>query len=290
MEVRVLRYFIEVVQEGNISNAAKHLHISQPTLSRQLMDLEDELGIKLFVRGHRQIQLTPEGYYLYERAQEITSLVAKTTTNLQSQKIVSGTIDIGAGESPALAIIMETLAKILKDHHNIKVNLVSGDSNFINQGLDNGSLDFGIVMGPERLTNFYSLPLPHKNKWGVLIPKDNKLAKKESIRPTDLLNQPLLVSQQAQHQDVFRTWAGELLHQFDFIGHYNLVFNAKLLAQTGSCLVLTYENLINLRDTDLVFRPLEPTISDQNTLIWNKNHQLSNVAQLFLRILKKKLK
>lgn len=151
MEVRVLRYFIEVVQERNISNAAKRLHISQPTLSRQLMDLEKELGITLFERGHRQIKLTQEGYYLYERAQEITGLVDKTETDLQSQKIISGTLDIGAGESTAIHPVMTVIGDIIKKYPDVKINLVSGDSDQIYQRLNNGTLDFGIIMGPEKL-------------------------------------------------------------------------------------------------------------------------------------------
>ncbi|MRN07146.1 LysR family transcriptional regulator [Lactobacillus sp. 0.1XD8-4] len=289
MEVRVLRYFIAVVQEGTISNAAKHLHVSQPTLSRQLMDLESELGITLFERGHRQINLTQEGYYLFERAQEITGLIDKTETDLQSQKIISGTLNIGAGESNSLRSLMNVIAEIIKKYPNIKVNLISGDSDFIYHHLNHGMLDFGVVMGPEKLLNYHSIILPQKNTWGILAPKDHPIAKKEKVTPKDLIGFPLLTSAQSKQQDVFRNWAGPLNDQFNFIGQYNLIFNARLLAETGACLALTYENLININETNLVFRPLTPKISDQNNLIWNKNMQLSNVAQVFLKLLKNEL-
>ena len=286
MEVRVLRYFIEVVQEKNISNAAKRLHISQPTLSRQLMDLEKELGITLLERGHRQIKLTQEGYYLYERAQEITGLVNKTETDLQSQKIISGTLDIGAGESTAIHPVMTVIGDIIKKYPDVKINLVSGDSDQIYQRLNNGTLDFGIIMGPEKLLDYHSIRLPQKNIWGILVRKDHPIAEKEKITPEDLKGVPIITSAQSKEQDVFRVWACSLIDQYNFIGQYNLIFNARLLAETGACLALTYKNLINITGTDLVFRPLTPTVTDQNNLIWNKNRQLSNVAQLFLNRLK----
>lgn len=149
MDVRVLRYFIEIVREGNISSAAHRLHISQPALSRQIMDLETTLGVTLFERGHRQIKLTQEGYYLYERAQEITALVDKTTYHLQANEVVSGTLDIGAGESRALSPLMDVVAQILRDYPEVKVNLVSGDATMIRRQVDQGSLEFGVVMGHE---------------------------------------------------------------------------------------------------------------------------------------------
>lgn len=290
MEIRVLRYFIEVANEQNISRAAEKLHISQPTLSRQLMDLEHDLGVTLFKRGHRQIKLTQEGYYLYDRAREITGLIDKTTTNLQSQKVISGTLDIGAGESIALQPVMDVLGKIITTYPEVKVNLVSGDTNIIRQHLDDGTLDFGIVMGHENLTSYHSLSLPLKNHWGILMKNSSPLAKLKKITPNDLLNQSLLVSAQATQQDTFRDWAGPLIDQFHFIGYYNLIFNAQLLVRTGSCIALTYNGLVNTdNNDDLTFRPLTPVVSDQNYLIWARNHQLSNVSQLFIEQLQQKL-
>lgn len=164
MEIRVLRYFIEIVREGNISAAAQRLHISQPALSRQIMDLETELGTTLFEQGHRQIKLTQEGYYLYERAQEITSLVAKTEYNLQSRDVISGTLDIGGGESSAMQVVMDVLHDILKEYPNIKINLVSGDFGSIQWQLDKGLIEFGVIMGNHNLENYHSLTLPKKNQ------------------------------------------------------------------------------------------------------------------------------
>lgn len=291
MENRVLRYFIEIVQEGNISHAAERLHISQPALSRQIMDLEDELGVTLFERGHRQITLTQEGHYLYERAVEITDLIDKTTYSLQSDQVLSGTLDIGSGESVALQPLMEIVADIIEKHPDIKVNLTSGDAQLVRQKLNNGTIDFGILMGNENLGNFHSLKLSQVNQWGVLMRSDHPLAKKTALTVDDLKGTPLMTSMQAQQQDAFRNWAGNQLDELNFIGHYNLIYNATLLVRSGSCIALAYADLINTTSNpELAFRPLTPQVVDSNNLVWNQNHPLSNVAQLFLKRVQASLK
>ena len=289
MNIRVLRYFIEIVREGNISSAAHRLHISQPALSRQIMELETTLGVTLFERGHRQIKLTQEGYYLYERAQEITALVDKTTYHLQSNSVVSGTLDIGAGESSALMPLMDVLAQILRYYPEVRVNLTSGDSTAIRQQVGQGSLEFGVVMGHENLLNYNSLPLPAQNRWGILMRRTEPLAAKPVITPGDLLGLSLLTSVQSRVQDTFRDWAGDLINQYNFVGNYNLLYNAELLVKAGAWMALAYDGIANLDDQDLVFRPLAPALTDANILIWNKDHQLPNVAQLFLKLLRERI-
>ncbi len=289
MNIRVLRYFIEIVREGNISSAAHRLHISQPALSRQIMELETTLGVTLFERGHRQIKLTQEGYYLYERAQEITALVDKTTYHLQSNSVVSGTLDIGAGESSALMPLMDVLAQILRYYPEVRVNLTSGDSTAIRQQVGQGSLEFGVVMGHENLLNYNSLTLPAQNRWGILMRRTEPLAAKLVITPGDLLGLSLLTSVQSRVQDTFRDWAGDLINQYNFVGNYNLLYNAELLVKAGAGMALAYDGIANLYDQDLVFRPLAPALTDANILIWNKDHQLPNVAQLFLKLLRERI-
>ena len=289
MNIRILRYFIEIVREGNISSAAHRLHISQPALSRQIMDLETTLGVTLFERGHRQIKLTQEGYYLFERAQEITALVDKTAYHLQANEVVSGTLDIGAGESGALMPLMDVVAQVLRDYPEVKVNLVRVDATMIRRQVDQGSLEFGVVMGHENLVNYDSLTLPAVNRWGILLRKDAPLAVKDAITPRDLLGHPLLASAQSKLQDTFRDWAGDLINQYNFVGNYNLLYNAELLVKTDACLALAYDGIANLYDQGLVFRPLTPAVTDANTLIWNRDHQLPNVGRLFLELLRKRL-
>lgn len=287
METRVLRYFNEIVHEGNISNAARQLHVSQPALSRQIMDLETELGVTLFERGHRQIKLTEEGHYLYQRSQEILAMIDKTEYHLQGQDMISGVLDIGAGESASLKPIMEVIRQIMQEYPEVLVNLVSGDSETIRQKIDNGLLEFGVLMGQENMTNYSTMELPLDNRWGVLMRSNSPLANQDEIKPSDLIGHPLMTSSQTRRQDTFRHWAGDLLDQFKFVGNYNLIYNAALLAQTGACLVLTYQDLIDTKNhRDLVFRPLSSHVVDHNTLIWAQNKPLSNLSQLFLQLLR----
>lgn len=288
MEIRVLRYFIEIVQSGNISAAAHRLHVSQPALSRQIMDLETELGTTLFERGHRQIKLTQEGYYLYERAQEITALVDKTEYNLQSRDVISGTLDIGAGESNAMQLVMDVLSEIVQEYPNIQVNVLSGDAYSIQQRLAAGVIEFGVIMGHHNLENYHSLVLPQKNRWGIILRRDEPLAKKTAISPADLIGHALMTSFQTKNGEAFREWAGSIVNQYQFIGRYNLIYNAALLVKTGACVALTYENLVP-DDDELVFRPLTPSLEDVNTLIWNQNQQLPNVGRLFLQKVQEKI-
>lgn len=290
MEIRVLRYFCAIVRAGNISQAARQLHVSQPALSRQLMELEQEIGRPLFIRGHRTIKITAAGQYLYEHAQEIIALVNKTTAGLQAQQVVSGSLDIGAGESPAVGLIMTVIHQLLERYPNLSINLVSGDSVLIKQGIDNGVLDFGIIMGHENLEDYGTLSLPTGNRWGVLMRSDEPLAHHQEIKPTDLIGHSLMTSRQTRQQDTFRHWAGGILDEYHFIGHYNLLYNASKLVETGACMLLTYEGLVTPNEENqLVFRPLEPAVIDENNLIWNPNRSLSPVATVFLTTLKEQL-
>jgi len=290
MDIRVLRYFVVIAQEENISHAAAILHVSQPALSRQLADLETNLGTKLFTRGKRHIQLTQDGYYLLERAQEIIDLVDKTTYNLQKQDVISGTLDIGAGESVALTGVMETIKKLVHKYPDIHVNFHSGDSDTIKAELNSGILEFGIIMGTKPLDNYNKLVLPEKNRWGVVMRADEQLATRVKIRPSDLIGRPLVSSRQATQRKIFQTWSNGLFDQFNFIGTYNLFFNAGLLVKTGACMALTYENLADTsNDSELTFRPLEPELTDPNTLIWSKNRNLPEVDKLFLETLQKNI-
>jgi DNA-binding transcriptional LysR family regulator len=289
MDIRVLRYFIEIVKDGTISSAAHSLHISQPALSNQIHDLEAELGVTLFERGHRQITLTEDGYYLYERAQEIAALVDKTTYHLQSQEVISGVLGIGAGESQALQPVMDVVAQILRDYPDVRTNLVSGASATIRRQVDQGSLEFGVVMGREQLQNYNTLLLPAKNRWGILLKEDHPLAKQKEIAPSDLIGQALITSSQSRLQDSFRDWAGSMVEQYHFVGNYNLLYNAELLVKAGAGIALAYDGIANLYNQGLAFRPLQPAVTDNNTLIWAKNRQLPHVGLLFLDLLKKRL-
>lgn len=291
MDIRVLRYFVTIAQELNMSRAAELLNVSQPALSRQIADLEDELGVKLFRREHRHLALTQEGHYLLGRTQQIVGLVNKTTYHLQKQDVISGTIEIGAGESSGITPLMETLHQIMRQYPEVRVNLRSGDYEDILAGLDAGLLEFGVLMGYHNLNNYNTLQLPEENRWGVLMRVDAQLAEKDVIQPIDLVGRPLITSRQAAQRGTFQIWSGDLFDQLNFVGTYNLIFNGSLLVKTGAVIALTYDKLIDNYTTKngLVFRPLAPEITEPNTLVWSKNHQLPNLNRLFLDTLQKEI-
>ncbi|KAF0371607.1 LysR family transcriptional regulator [Pediococcus acidilactici] len=291
MDIRVLRYFVTIAQELNMSRAAELLNVSQPALSRQIADLEDELGVKLFRREHRHLALTQEGHYLLGRAQQIVGLVNKTTYHLQKQDVISGTIEIGVGESSGITPLMETLHQIMRQYPEVRVNLRSGDYEDILAGLDAGLLEFGVLMGYHNLNNYNTLQLPEENRWGVLMRADAQLAEKDVIQPIDLVGRPLITSRQAAQRGTFQIWSGDLFDQLNFVGTYNLIFNGSLLVKTGAVIALTYDKLIDNYTTKngLVFRPLASEITEPNTLVWSKNHQLPNLNRLFLDTLQKEI-
>ncbi len=290
MEIRVLRYFITIMQVGNITQAARQLHISQPALSRQIMDLEEEIGNPLFIRGHRQLHPTQAAYYLYQQAEEIIGLTDKTLGRLKSHDVVSGRLDIGSGESEAVAPVMAAVGEIVQEYPAVQVKLHSGDADSMFTRLDTGLLEFGIIMGHYNLRKYNTLSLPGKNRWGVIMRATDPLAQKKAIQPQDLVDRLLLTSVQTREQDAFRSWAGEMLNQFRFVGSYNLIYNAYLLVKNSSCVAFTYDHLLNTTAVDgLTYRPLAGMQPDENTLIWRKNQPLPNVGNLFLDKLQKQL-
>lgn len=284
MELRVLRYFLAVAQKRNITKAAQELLISQPTLSKQLADLEDELGVQLFIRGHRQITLTDEGEYLQTRAREITQLAEQTALNIKGQEVISGTISIGAGESIAMERIMRVLSEIIKDYSDVKVRLISGNADEMETALQHGSIDFAVLMANRSLDNYHHLQIPESDRWGLVMRKDDSLANKAEISPEDLADLPLLMSEQAIEEHRFQSWWGNLDRKMNIIGTYSLVFNAQLMVAQGSAYLVTFDHLINnANNSQLTFRPLAPALIETTNVIWKKNVTQSKAAQLFIK-------
>ena len=284
MELRVLRYFLAVAQKRNITKAAQELLISQPTLSKQLADLEDELGVQLFIRGHRQITLTDEGEYLQTRAREITQLAEQTALNIKGQEVISGTISIGAGESIAMERIVRVLSEIIKDYSDVKVRLISGNADEMETALQHGSIDFAVLMANRSLDNYHHLQIPESDRWGLVMRKDDSLANKAEISPEDLADLPLLMSEQAIEEHRFQSWWGNLDRKMNIIGTYSLVFNAQLMVAQGSAYLVTFDHLINnANNSQLTFRPLAPALTETTNVIWKKNVTQSKAAQLFIK-------
>lgn len=287
MELRVLNYFVATAQELNMTRAAQKLLVSQPALSRQIADLEDELGVKLFNRQPRHLTLTPAGQYLYEQAKEILTLASKTKSNLQSSAVISGDLTIAAGESFAMQRLMNIVSNIIRDYPTVKIHILSGDYEFAERRLDTGAVDFAVIIGNLPLDNYASLQLPEKDTWGVLMTKDDPLAKKSAITAEDLVGRKVLNSQQAENRKYFDSWFGNYKEQINIIGTVNLNFNGTLLVKNKAAIMLTLDKLANISDeSNLTFRPITPMLKQPVTVIWKRETNLSPVADLFLNRLR----
>ena len=288
MELRVLRYFLAVAREGNITGAANSLHLSQPTLSRQIRDLEEELGHPLLIRKSHRVALTPEGVLFRKRAEEIIAMVDKTEAEFTSmQNTVGGDIYIGSGETQAIRRITR-IAKALRDEYpGVHYHLYSGNAQDVTERLDKGLLDFGVLIQPADISKYDYLNLPTKDQWGVVMRRDSPLAQRESIRREDLLGVPLICSRQALMQgrtgNEFGEWFGDDFEKLDVVTTFNLVYNAAIMVEAGIGYALTIDKLANTGEGgNLCFRPLEPKLESGLNVIWKKYQVFSPPAQLFL--------
>lgn len=289
MEFRVLRYFLMVAREGSITGAANFLHVTQPTLSRQLKDLEQELGKKLFIRSSHSIILTDEGMLLRKRAEEIVDMVDKLKEEFSSMKeTITGDVYIGSGETDA----MKQVARIVKDlqlsYPNIRYHIYSGNEEDVTERLDKGLIDFGILIQPAELSKYNYINIPAKDVWGVVMRKDSPLAFKETIQPADLINVPLICSRQAMQQtfskNEFADWFGEDFDKLNVVTTYNLAYNAALMVEEGIGYAITLDKLVNTSsDSNLCFRPLEPRLESGLNMVWKKHQVFSTAAERFLK-------
>ena len=286
MDLRVLKYFLVVATERNISNAAKILFVSQPALSKQLKELEEELGVILFKRGNRNITLTEDGVYFLSKTKEILSLVDITVSNLKQKDIISGEINIGAAETLQLEKIFKIISYMTKEFPNIKTNITSGNADEIILKLDSGLLDFAIIVGFIDKNKYEHLSLPWYDKWGLLIRKDNSLSKKKYIIKDDLKNIPLIISKQTNVDNFLAEGLGENIDNFNIVATFNLLYNASLMAKQNIGNVLCLDGIINTNSSNLKFLPLKPELKTSLSIIWKKNKSLSNVAKKFLEDLK----
>ncbi|MCH5256370.1 MAG: LysR family transcriptional regulator [Lachnospiraceae bacterium] len=293
MDIRILRYFLAVVREESISGAAEFLHITQPTLSRQLMDLEDELGVKLLNRGKRnqRITLTEEGMLLRKRAEEIVALTDKTISEFDtSHDIISGDIFIGGGETNAMRLIARIGKRLQADHPMIRYHLFSGNADDVMERLDKGLLDFGLFIGAANMERYNYLRLPDTDTWGLLMRNDSPLAAKESIRAKDLENIPLIVSRQSMVHNELSGWSGYDIEKLNIVATYNLVYNASLMVDEGFGYALCLDRLVYSADNNnFCFRPLEPRLETHLDIAWKKYQVFSKAAEKFLEALQDEL-
>lgn len=290
MEIRVLRYFLAVAREESISGAADYLHLTQPTLSRQLMDLEEELGKKLFIRGKRKVTLTEEGILLRKRANEIVELVEKTESEFrETEEVTVGDIYIGGGESDAIRLIAQAARELQVKCPLIRYHLYSGNADDVGERLDKGLLDFGIMIEPSDMKKYDYLKLPVTDVWGVLMRRDSPLAEKETIRAADLWNVPLLLSRQALGKSRLSDWLERDYDSLNVAATYNLIFNASLMVEEGLGYGITLEKLVNTAgDSLLCFRPIEPRLEASLYIVWKKYQIFSRATERFLQMLREK--
>lgn len=281
MEIRVLRYFLAVAQEGSVTRAARALHLTQPTLSRQIRELEEELGQTLFSRGGRELSLTREGLLLRQRAEEIVGLAEITEKEFRSlgEKTVSGDLSIGCGESKALSFVTDAL-KVLQDEHPLIIpHFFSGNGEIVMDRLDKGLLDFAVLMGAENTERYYSFPLPNHDTWGLLMDKDDPMAQKKAITAEDLLDIPLILSSQSLSRDELSGWLGFPMSRLHIAATYTLFFNGSLMVRSGLGYALCFDHIApSGKDSPFAFRPLTSPLS----LVWKKHQILSAPAEAFL--------
>ena len=291
MELRILRSFLAVVREQSICGAARALHITQPSLSRQIMELEEEVGGKLFERGNKKITLTEQGILLHKRAGQIMELVQKTQEEMASTgEDVSGVIYVGAGETQAFRVIATSLKDLMEQYPCIHFHLYSGNSEDVMARLDKGLLDFGLFIEPYNVTKYNYLRLPLVDRWGVLMRKDSPLAALDAIRAEDLWSMPLISSRQALEGGQLSSWLKIAPEKLRIVGTYNLLFNASLMVESGAGYALCLEGIVNTTgESNLCFRPLAPALMSYIDVVWKKNQIFSRPSELLLAKLREYL-
>ena len=284
MEIRVLRYFLMTAREENITRAAELLH-TQPTLSRQLMQLEEELGTKLFERSSHSIRLTEDGMLLRRRAQELVQLADSVEKEFRhSKEEMSGTISIGSGETGS----MQELAEIIRDFQEkyplVQYDLYTATADEIKERLDKGLLDIGLLTEPVDIMKYSFIRMKRKEKWGILVRRDSKLAEKTSIGPSDLLDVPVFLAHRALVKNEIEGWFGDYYDQVQIAGTYNLINNAAVMVRNHIGVAFCFQ--LQSQFDDLTYIPIEPQIETGAVIVWKKAQIVSRTTHQFISFLK----
>lgn len=283
MDIRLLEYFLAVAKSGNITRAAEQLHITQPTISRQLMELEEMVGSPLLIRGKRQVTLTEAGVLFQQRAEEIVSLMEKTLRDIADQDdLLGGTVAIGCVETCASRMLPKVLAGFSAQYPNVKYELYSADGDDIREKLDRGDLDFGILVEPIEAAKYDFFRLPYWETWGILMRRDDPLAQKAAIGRDSLLNIPLCLPRREIVREHIAGWFGVEQSQLNVFAGHNLLNNAALLAEAGLCYVVCVGGSFEIRGGEnLCFVPLTPERTTGHVLAWKKNRVFHSAANRF---------
>lgn len=284
MEIRVLRYFLTVVREEGINRAAEVLHITQPTLSRQLAQLEDEVGVKLFHRGSRKITLTDEGILLRRRAEEILSLVDRAEQELMEQDIkVEGRIVIGGGELAAMRELPDLIASFREKYPLVTFDLFTGNADLVKEQMEKGLIDIGVLLEPVDMEKFDFIRLKGRERWVVLMRPDDPLAQKESIRAEDLKDAPLILPRRTNVQNEAVNWLGDSFRENQVIFTSNLATNSALMVQRGLAYSLVIEGALPFWDKEnIIFRPFFPELTANSVFAWKKQQPFSPAVSKFI--------
>ena len=289
MDIRVLKYFLAVAREQSFSTAAERLFLSQPTLSRQLKELEDELGKTLLVRSNKGVTLTEEGIILRKRAEEIIALMDKTEQEVrQSNDSVSGTVYIGAGETYAIKLIADTAHHLKADYPGIHYSFFSGNGTDVMEKLERGLMDFGLIFGNIDRTRYEAIEIPLHDTWGVLMRQDEPLAKKASLTISDVSGLDLIIPRQPNHSTMLSEMIAEQAPDANIVAEYNLIYNASVMVGEGIGCAIALDRLINVSgDSKLCFRPFEPPMEAVCSFIWKRYSVFTKAAGIFLEQFKK---
>lgn len=288
MELRVLRYFLAVVREESVTRAAEALHITQPTLSRQLAQLEEELGATLFLRGKRKIGLTEAGILLRRRAEELIELADKTEQEISAPGELSGTIYIGSAETVAAEIFPKLLGEFHQAYPSVQYDLLSGNADQMKERLELGLMDIALLLEPVDLEQYEFLRLPDKDRWGVLLPAQDPLAGQESVSLADLGDTPLFISRRDSVQGELSGWFGKDFEQCNVMVTHNLIRNSARLVEHGLGYAVTIEGAVDIYDRSQVrFCPFTPELPVQAVLVWKKQRAVSPAVRAFLEMARK---
>lgn len=285
MDLRILRYFLAVADEGNITRAAKRLHVSQPALSMQLAALEEELGHRLLARSARGIALTEKGLSLKRRAADLVDLAERVEAEVKADDAdeISGTVSIGAGETPAFRFVAEAAAELRRGNPNLHFSISSGNGEDVLAHLQDGTFDLGVLVGPGRYGGFDYLTLPYTHRWGLAVARNSILAAKKSISARDVKATPLICSRQAMVREFISGWLGRPFDKLHVVATYNLLYNAAMFVESGMGAAICLDGVIPHEFADrVVFRPFAPALTSDVYLAWRRNAALPPAAQALL--------
>lgn len=287
MDVRVLRYFIAAVEAGSITGAAERLHVTQPTLSRQFKDLEEELGHQLFVRSNKKLHLTPKGQIFYERACDIVELCDRTKREILEKDELSGEIRIAAGETAALKTLAQAIRRLQRIAPKVRCDIVSGAEPTVKAELHSGLTDIGVFVGLADIADYSTIRLRTKDTWGILTRIDGPFAGKTHIEANDLIGQPILCSGQSFDRNEFAGWLRDVANDFKIVGTFNLLYNAYLLAEAGVGHVLALQSVINpAPSSGVIWLPLYPKLQADVIVAWEKKRRLTKPVKMLLEFLR----